>query len=322
MSGARGGDWLSSRAPIWRSLGAASAALRRRRSSVDEAVAALDGYRSLARDLATVRQRLPGSRVAHALESIYASYHAAISRAPHNSRAALAELFRDDIPAVVASLRAPLQWVVLLLVLSFGAGWWLIASHPSLIGLLASEQMIDHVERGELWTDGLLNVTPSSVLSVRILSNNIAVSVAAFCAGIFFGIGTAYMIGLNGLLLGGTFAFTHQYGLSFALLRFVVAHGTVELSVICLAGAAGLALGESLIRPGYPTRRESFERCTARLAKLLALCALLLVGCGLIEGYVSPDPRVAFAPRVAIGVAYFVLMLAALSGRLYGRRAR
>jgi uncharacterized membrane protein SpoIIM required for sporulation len=317
-----GSDWLSARAVIWRLLSQASDGLRRRQPSVDDAVAALDGYRSLARDLATVRQRLPGSRVAQSLESIYAQYHAAISRAPHNVRAAVVQLFRDEIPDVVASLRAPLVWVVLLFVLCFAAGWWLIASYPSLISLLASEDMIAHVERGELWTDGLLNVAPSSLLSIRILSNNIAVSVGAFCAGIFFGIGTAYMIGLNGLLLGGAFAFTQQYGLSGALLRFIAAHGPVELSVICLAGAAGVALGESLIRPDYPTRRESFERCTARLGKLLVLCAILLVGCGLIEGYVSPNPRIGLGPRVAIGLGYFAVMLAALSGRLFGRRRR
>jgi len=315
-------SWLRARAATWRTLGAAVAGLRQRRESVDEAVATLEGYRSLARDLATVRRQLPGSGVARALEGVYAAYHAAIFRPPRHTRAALLQLFRDDIPAVVASLRTPLWCVVAWFVLTLGAGWWLISTYPSLINLVASREMIDNVERGELWTDGLLNVTPSAVLSIRILSNNVAVSIAAFCAGVFFGIGTLYLIGINGLLLGATFAFVHQYGLGGALLRFVAAHGPVELSVVCIAGAAGVALGESLIRPDYPTRRESFERCTARLAGLLLLCALLLVGCGLIEGYVSPDPRVPFGARIAIGVLYFLLMLAALSGRLFGRRRK
>jgi uncharacterized membrane protein SpoIIM required for sporulation len=317
---ARGRGWLASRAPTWRALGAAAAGLTRRQASVEAAVGVLEGYRSLARDLATVRQQLPASGVARALESAYASYHAAVTRPPRSSAAALLKMFRYEIPEVVASLRTPLLWVTLLFATGVFAGWWLISAYPALVSLIASEDMISHVERGELWTASLLNVAPSSILSIRILSNNIVVSFAAFCAGIFYGLGTFYMIALNGILLGGAFALTHQYGLDGQLLRFVIAHGPVELSVVCISGAAGAALGESLIRPAYPTRRESFQRCTGRLAKLLLLCALLLVGCGLIEGYVSPDPTMPLVSRCVIGVGYWFVMLAALTGHLFGRR--
>ena len=44
---------------------------------------------------------------------------------------------------------------------------------------------------------------------------------------------------------------------------------------------------------------------------------MLLVGAGLIEGYVSPNPRFALPARVAIGVSYWLFMLALLSGRLF-----
>jgi uncharacterized membrane protein SpoIIM required for sporulation len=317
-----GRAWLAARAPLWQAL--AETAIRVRRSgrvSIADAHQVLDGYRSLARDLATARQQLPGSRITTALEAVYASFHALVERAPRNTRAALLRMFRIEIPAVVGTLRGPILWVTLLFALSCGAGWWLIMTYPTLIGLIASEQMIDHVERGQLWTDGLLSVTPPSLLSIRIFSNNIVVSVTAFCAGIFYGLGTFYLIALNGLLLGGAFAFTHQHGLDGALFSFVIAHGTVELSIICLSGAAGMALGESLVRPTHGGRLASFQHCTARLSKLLLPCALLLVGCGLIEGYVSPNPVFPLASRVTIGICYWLVMLAVLTGRIFGARA-
>ena len=52
----------------------------------------------------------------------------------------------------------------------------------------------------------------------------------------------------------------------------------------------------------------------------VAIALMLLVGAGLIEGFVSPDPRVPFTARIAIGVGYFALMVAFLSGRLWGQR--
>jgi len=280
----------------------------------------METYRALARDLASARELLPGNVATVALESAYTSLHTAVGRSPRLSRARLLELFRDDIPAAAAIVRTTAIWIALLLGASAIAGWWLICTYPELVGLIASEKMIDGVEHGHLWTDQLLNVGPSSVLSARIFSNNIVVTAGAFCAGLFFGLGTLYVITLNGLMLGGLLAFAHQHGLGLALLRFILAHGPVELSVICLAGAAGTALGESLIRPTAPTRVESFRRCAARLGPLLLACALLLVGSGLIEGFISPDPRISVPVRVAVGLGYWALMLLLLSGRLLARR--
>jgi hypothetical protein len=53
---------------------------------------------------------------------------------------------------------------------------------------------------------------------------------------------------------------------------------------------------------------------------VLIACAVLLVGSGLIEGFVSPDPRFSLLSRVVVGVGYWCLMVAFLSGRLFGRR--
>jgi uncharacterized membrane protein SpoIIM required for sporulation len=314
--------WLLGRAPRWQRLHDSFKRLQyRRHTSVDESIEVLEGYRALARDLATARQSLPGSGIAAALESVYASFHSLVHRPARNTRASLLRVLRVEIPGIVRSLRPQIGFVVALFVVSIGAGWWLINTFPTLIALIASEDMIDHVERGELWTSGLLNVAPSSLLSVRIFSNNIVVSSMAFCAGALYGLGTFYMVALNGLMLGGIFAFTHQHGLDGRLFSFIIAHGTVELSVICLAGAAGMALGEALIRPEHGNRREALERCAARMGRLLGLCAVFLVGCGFIEGFISPDPAYPLASRIVIGSLYWLLLLAALSGRLFGRSA-
>ena len=134
-------------------------------------------------------------------------------------------------------------------------GAYLSGSHR----LFASPELIATVERGQLWTEGILNVVPSSVLSLQILTNNIVVSLFAYCAGFLFGLGTLYILGLNGLMLGAVFAFTGQHGLDGALFRFVVAHGCVEISVMCLSGRPGAAVGEALIRPAHGDRVESFQ---------------------------------------------------------------
>jgi len=206
-------------------------------------------------------------------------------------------------------------WLALLMAGATFAGWWMVSTYPELISLTASPKMIEDVEHGRLWTDDILNITPSSVLSVRIFSNNIAVSLFAFCVGILFGLGSFYLVAVNGLMLGALFAFTHQHGLDGELLKFISAHGPVELSVICIAGAAGASLGESLIRPGSLSRSESFQRESKYAIRVLIACGLLLIVCGVIEGFVSPNPMFPLAARVTIGLLYWLLMLIFLSGR-------
>jgi uncharacterized membrane protein SpoIIM required for sporulation len=313
--------WLASRVETWRQLTPQLDSLERNRNhTTAEALQAIELYRSLGRDLSIARRILPASRVTRALERSYAKLHAIIYRKPHDWRARTRMLFREEIPEVVRELRVPIFWVSLLFVLSAGAGFWLVSSYPELITLLASEEMINGVERGRLWTEGMLNVAPSSVISIGILSNNIVVSLMAFCVGVFFGLGTFYIVATNGLMLGAMFAFTHQHGLAGELLKFVTAHGVVELSVICLAAAAGVMLGESLIRPTHATRRESFQHAATKTSRLLLLCALLLIGCGLIEGYLSPNPDFPMISRVIVGFGYGIVMIGALTGHLFGRR--
>jgi uncharacterized membrane protein SpoIIM required for sporulation len=313
--------WIAGRAGAWRaSVERVSGLGARQHASVDEALSAVEAYRGLARDLATARRLAPNSRTAAGLESLYRQMHTLISRRPRAGWQAVRTALSTDIPAVTRELRVPILSMAILMMVSAFAGWWLIATFPTLIGMFASEDMIEHVEQGHLWTEGLINVVPSSMLSIGIFANNIVVSILAFCAGIFLGLGTLYLIAMNGLMLGTTFAFVAQHGLAGALLQFIIAHGTVELSVICIAGASGIALGESIIRPTGASRRESFQACAHRIAPLLLLCAVLLVGCGIIEGFVSPDPRFPMVSRVTIGLGYWLIMWSLLTGRLFRTR--
>ncbi len=312
--------WIMARAGSWRLSVSNVAALRsQRQATVDEALSAVEAYRGLARDLATARRVVPNSRTTAGLESLYRQVHTLISRRPPGGWKTIRSALRLDIPAVTRELRVPILSMALLMGMSALAGWWLIATFPTLIGMFASEDMIEHVEQGHLWTEGLINVVPSSMLSIGILANNITVSVMAFCAGIFLGLGTLYLVAMNGLMLGATFAFVHQHGLARALFEFIIAHGPVELSVICIAGASGVALGESIIRPTGLSRRDSFQACAHRIGPLLLLCAALLIGCGLIEGFISPDPDFPTASRVTIGAAYWLIMWSLLTGRLTRR---
>jgi len=302
--------WLQGHASQWQRLSRALADVSaRRQAELPQLKELVSGYRALARDLSLARAAAPDARLVDQLEALLTQAREVIHRRPGNVRDALTGLFRDGAARVALELRGRIAAVTALFLASAAAGLWLVHRYPELAALFASEEMINRVQRGELWTDGLINIVPSALLSLGIMSNNIVVTLFAFTLGALYGLGTLYIVGMNGLMLGGVFALTAQYGLEARLAEFVVAHGMVEISVILLAAAAGVELGEALARPGNRSRTDAFREAVRRAGQLLPVCVVFLVGAGLIEGYVSPDPHFTMAQRIAIGVAYWLLLV-------------
>jgi uncharacterized membrane protein SpoIIM required for sporulation/uncharacterized RDD family membrane protein YckC len=306
--------WMR-RLPQWSTAAARAQRLAvNRADDIADATRLVDDYCLLAHELATARRLMPGAPAHRYLETAYAQAHATLYKSGWNIGHTLLRLFASEIPAIVRRLRSFIVWSTALFLLTIAAGYGLVRTYPGLIALFASPELIASVQKGQLWTEGLLNVVPSSVLSLQILANNVVVSLVAWCAGFLFGLGTFYILGLNGMMLGAVFAFCGLHGLGGSLFRFIVPHGLVEVSVMCLSGAAGAAVGEALIRPSHGTRSESFRAATLESGKLLLACLVLLVGSGLIEGYVSPDPDIALGTRLAVGLSYWLFMIALLRG--------
>jgi len=311
--------WLQTRAPRWVALNRSLKQARGTRDGDPEQVRNLiKEFRGLATDLSLARQSLGPGQITRQLEALFSQAHEVVYQKANNFWQEMIVLYRDEIPALVnRNMRTTIVTTISLFIVSAIAGWLLVHAYPELASLFASEGMINTVQSGKLWTDDILNVFPSSVLSVQILTNNIMVSLAAFVLGSFYGIGTIYIISLNGLMLGGVFAFTRIYHLDQRLLEFVVAHGIVELSVICLAGAAGIQLGEALIRPGNRPRSEAFGNAVSNAGKLLFVVVPFLVGAGFIEGYVSPNDLFTMQARLLIGITYGILLWLVLTGWIW-----
>ena len=151
--------WLRRRVPDWQRLGDLLSEQRdRANESYTEVVELVDRFRSLGRDLSLARALLPGSSLCRELENLFLKAHEAVFRRPTQLKAQLIELFRDDVPRVFHDMSATI-WITVTLFFGTGLlGWLLVSFNPELASLFASEKMIEEVQRGELWTDGILNI--------------------------------------------------------------------------------------------------------------------------------------------------------------------
>ncbi|QPK63742.1 stage II sporulation protein M [Methylomonas sp. LL1] len=312
--------WLNARKSQWEIL---ENKLGRRGGGrgreLDDARDLLSGYRALLSDLSLSRRIHGEIMVTRYLENLCLKAHEEIYRPANRPLARLIDLYHWQVPSLMRQLNNAIASAWALFMLSMVAGWLLVRAYPELISLIASPEMISQVQHGELWTDGLLNLMPSSILSVSIAANNIAVTLFAFALGAFYGVGTLYILGLNGFMLGGIFAFTAEYDLQQRLFAFIVAHGVVELSVIIIAGAMGLQLGEALIRPGSRNRLQAFQATSIDAGKVLLAATPFLIFAGLIEGFVSPDQAFNLLQRGIIGICsgtiFWLIMLFGIPGK-------
>ena len=305
--------WLEGRVESWREIDRLLTKPAKARD-LDEARRLLAAYRSLGRDLALARRELPDARTTIALGALYGRLHAEINRPATSRWHGFVELYRQRVPRAMARLQRELGLVVALFFVSAFAGWVCVNFIPGTVELVLDPGAIALVQNGGLWTDDLHGVVPPSELSTSIMTNNIMVTVWAVLLGLFFGFGTLWIVTLNGVLLGAVFAFTGRHGVAGELARFVIAHGIVEISVILIGGAIGLRLGLALARPGLLGRGESLREESSALFPILAVVIPALVVCGVIEGYVSPDPNIGWLPRTLIGVGWMVIFVALLRG--------
>jgi uncharacterized membrane protein SpoIIM required for sporulation len=117
--------------------------------------------------------------------------------------------------------------------------------------------------------------------------NNIKVALFAFAYGIFFGIGTLYILMRNAIMLGSFQYFFFDKGLLWESARTIWIHGTIEISVIIVAGCAGLVLGNGILFTGTYPRMESFKRGIKSGLKILISTIPFFILAGFLEGFVT-----------------------------------
>jgi uncharacterized membrane protein SpoIIM required for sporulation len=168
-------------------------------------------------------------------------------------------------------------------------------------------QMIENIN----WDMTNNNQWNYPLMSSRIMINNILVSFKAFVWGITLGLGTIFVLFLNGTLLGALTGLIYQWGNPLYFWSLILPHGIIELSAIFISGGAGLMIGRAIFIPGKYTRKHALIAAAKEAALLLPGVVVLLVIAGIIEGFFTPLPlspiyKLTFAALTALGLFFYI----------------
>jgi uncharacterized membrane protein SpoIIM required for sporulation len=157
-----------------------------------------------------------------------------------------------------------------------------------------------------MWTHSIVTIKP--LATSGIMTNNLSVAFSTFALGITAGLGTIWMMAINGLLIGVIGAATWKAGMALQLWSFVAPHGVLELPAIFIAGGAGFEVARGLLFPGLLPRRQSVALAGGRGARLLLGTIPLLVIAGVIEGFFSPSNAPVFMKFTLAAVLFATLL--------------
>src|SRR6202161_200370 len=263
-------------------------------------------YRQTASDLGTVREDVSSRQLTFYLNQRRGSSHNLIYMGHKPKVSAIVRFYRDTYPQLFRETLPQTLLAAALVLVTMIAAVMLTLRDPSFAYRLLGPAMIETIEQHHMWTDSIVTVKP--LASSGIMTNNLSVAFSMFALGITGGIGTIWMLAVNGLLLGVIGAATAHAGMALQLWSFVAPHGVLELPAIFIAGGAGLEIARGLLFPGLLSRRDSLERAGGRAARLLLGTIPMLVIAGLIEGFFSPSAAPVAMKFGLAGVLFAALM--------------
>ena len=266
-------------------------------------------YRQTASDLATVREDVTSRQLAFYLNQLLGRAHNLIYMGHRQKLSGLLRFYTETYPRIFRETLPQTLLAFALFAVAAIAACAVTLRDPAFAHRLLGAQMMETIERREMWTHSIVSVKP--LAASGIMTNNLTVTFTTFALGITAGLGTIWMLLFNGILIGVIGAATWRAGMAGQLWSFVAPHGVLELPAIFIAGGAGLEIARGLLFPGLLPRRDSLAQAGGRAAQLLLGTIPMLIVAGVIEGFLSPSN---LAPKLKFlfAAVLFSLLLAYL----------
>jgi uncharacterized membrane protein SpoIIM required for sporulation len=310
-------SFTATRRATWEDLATLVARRRRRGARLDRTEVRRLGqrYREAVADLAVARRRFPGDPVTAQLDRLVTDARSVVYGTVTDRRSfahyATTGYWRRvrERPAFLLVAAAAL-WVPMGLL-----GVWAHANPAEAARVAAASPLSAGIVDGGIRdpdTDKITDVEANTALSAQIFTNNARVALLAYAGGLTGGVVTMVSLVFNGMLVGLIAGYAVQLGAGEAIWRLIVPHGVLELSLITVAGAAGLRTGWALVHPGHRTRAEALATDGRAGLEIAAGSALLLVPCGLVEGFITPRglaTPTALTVGFGLAAAYWMLVL-------------
>ncbi|MEI7027039.1 stage II sporulation protein M [Paenibacillus sp. y28] len=275
--------------PVWTELEQLLEQLRGRKAPIraEHIDRLADLYRHASTHLAYMQTYFPQEDATRQVNHLVSRAHHTVYQEQFKSKHQIARFFGTVFPSLLAARFRFVVFAALLFLIGAVSGYASVWSNPLNLHILLPPSIANNVDPSRLGEGH--DTINNALMSTSIMTNNMKVAMLAFISGITFGLYTAYLLLFNGLLVGALAALFAQAGKTYDFWAYILPHGIIELSIIFIAGGAGLFMGYRMFVPGQQPWKLQLLRSAKESVQLLLGTLPLFAVAGIIEGYVTPS---------------------------------
>lgn len=285
-----------------------------------------EGFISITDDLSYAKTFYPDSKTTAYLNGLASRFHQNIYRNKKEDKGRFARFWKHELPMIFKNQEKPLLYSLIIFIICCLIGALSAKLDDSFIRLILGDTYVnqtnENIAKGDPF--GVYKKSNEFLMFLHIASNNIFVSFLTYVSGVFVSVGTLYNLFRNGVMLGSFQYYFFSKGLGWESVLVVWIHGTLEISAIVIAGAAGLVMGNSILFPKTYPRMLSFKRGAKEGMKIVIGLVPVFICAAFLEGFVTRHTEMPIWLSVSILsgslifiVWYVVLYPNYLSRKLY-----
>jgi uncharacterized membrane protein SpoIIM required for sporulation len=246
-------------------------------------------FTELVDDLGYSKTFYPHSKVTQYLNGLASRIYLGIYKNKKEESSRIFRFWKTELPLVVRKYHREIGYSFLIFMLFAIIAAFSAAHDEGFVRGILGDKYIDVTEENIAKGDpfGVYKNGDQLSMFTQIAVNNIQVSFMVFVMGLFFSFGTVWQLFQNGMMVGAFQYFFFSKGLGWRSILVIWCHGTLEISSIIIAGAAGLVLGNSILFPGTHKRLYSLKRGGKDGLKLMIGLLPLFITAAFIEGFIT-----------------------------------
>ena len=246
-------------------------------------------FTDLVNDLGYAKTFYPQSRVTQYLNGLASRIYLGIYRNKKEEVSRISRFWKTELPLVVRKYHREILYSFIIFLLFALIAAFSAAHDESFVRGVLGDRYVDMTEdnitRGDPF--GVYKDSDRLSMFLKIAVNNIQVSFIIFVSGFLVSLGAVWQLFQNGVMVGAFQYYFFSRGLGWKSVLVIWIHGTLEISSIIIAGAAGIVLGNSILFPGTHTRLYSLKRGGKDGLKLMIGLVPIFIAAAFLEGFVT-----------------------------------
>ncbi len=246
-------------------------------------------FTQLVDDLAYAKTFYPSGRVTSFINSQAARIYLDVYKNRREDSNRIITFWKYDLPLTIRKHHGVILFAFIFFCIFFCIGFFTSRQDDEVARGILGDWYVDHtqenIDKGNPF--GIYEHGSSFLSWLGIMVNNIAVSLRMFASGIVLGIPSLYDLAQTSVMVGVFDQFFAGRGLGIDFWLVVFVHGTLEITAIILAGAAGLILGKSYLFPGTIKRVEALKQGAKDGVKIMVGLLPVFALAAFFEGFIT-----------------------------------